>query len=98
MNPSATCVETVMATLKCPHCGSPIPSERTWAQAAVSSLMPAPAIPDMVTQVRCAKCGRVSAARDMRTDTADKLAKAHLGLWIAAVVFVVLALVGLLQR
>ena len=97
MSPSVTCVEKVMATLKCPHCGSPIPSERTWAQAAVSSLMPAPAIPDMATQVRCAKCGHVSAACDMRTDTADKLTKAHLGLWIAAVVFAVWAVVELLR-
>lgn len=87
-----------MATLRCPHCDNPIPSERTWAQAAVSTLMPAPAIPDMATQVRCAKCGHVAAASDMRTGTADKLAKAHLGLWIAGVVLVVWALVEFLQR
>jgi hypothetical protein len=52
----------------------------------------------MATQVRCAKCGHVSAARDMRTDTADKFTKAHLGLLIAAVVFVVWAVVELLRR
>lgn len=87
-----------MATLRCPHCDNPIPSERTWAQAAVSSLMQAPAVPDMATQVRCAKCGRVSAASDLRTDTADTLTKAHLALWIAGVVVVVWALVEFLVR
>lgn len=69
-----------MATLKCHHCGNPVRSERTWAQAAVSSLMPAPAIPDMATQVRCAECGQVSVASDLRSDTADKFGKAHIAL------------------
>ena len=87
-----------MATLKCPHCGNPIGSERTWAQAAVSTLMPAPAIPDMATEVRCAACGRVSAASDMRTETADRLTKPHLAVWIVGVVVVVWAVVELLQR
>ena len=86
-----------MATLKCPHCGNPIASERTWAQAAVSTLMAAPAIPDMATEVRCAKCGRISAASDMRTDTADNLTKPHLVLWIVGVVVVVWAVVEFLQ-
>ena len=86
-----------MATLTCPHCGSPIASERTWAQAAVSTLMAAPAIPDMATEVRCAKCGRISAASDMRTDTADNLTKPHLVLWIVGVVVVVWAVVEFLQ-
>jgi endogenous inhibitor of DNA gyrase (YacG/DUF329 family) len=86
-----------MATLKCPHCGNRIESERTWAQAAVSTLIPASAIPDMATQVRCAKCGRVSAASDLRSDTADKLTKPHLALWIVGVVVVVWAVFELMQ-
>ena len=87
-----------MSTLKCPHCGSPIESGRTWAQAAVSTLMAAPAIPDMATEVRCPKCGRVSTARDVRTETADQFAKAHLGLWLVGVVVLIWAVVGFLQR
>jgi len=99
MKSSATSgVEEVMATLQCPHCGNPIESKRTWAQAAVSTLIPAPAVPDMATQVRCGKCGRVSAASDLRTDTADKLTKPHLALWIVGVVAVLWVLVELLRR
>lgn len=97
-SPATSGVEEAMATLKCPHCGSRIESERTWVQAAVSTLMPAPAIPDMATEVRCAECGRVSAASDLRSDTADRLAKPHLALWIVGVVVVVWAVVELLQR
>lgn len=99
MSSSATSpVEEVMATLKCPHCGGSIESGRTWAQAAVSTLMAAPAIPDMATEVRCSKCGRVSAASNLRTETADQLAKPHLGLWIVGVVVLVWAVVELLHR
>jgi endogenous inhibitor of DNA gyrase (YacG/DUF329 family) len=87
-----------MATLKCPHCGSPIESGRTWAQAAVSTLMAAPAIPDMATEVRCPKCGRVSAASDLRAETADRFAKAHVGLWLVGVVVLIWAVVEFLQR
>ena len=87
-----------MATLKCPHCGSPMGSERTWAQAAVSCLMPAPAIPDMATQLRCAKCGLVSAASDLRTDAADRFGKAHRALWLVVALLLVWALVEFLQR
>lgn len=91
-------LEDEMARLKCPHCGNPIASQRTWAQAAVSTLMAAPAIPDMATQVRCAKCGRVSAASDLRTEAADKLTKPHLAMWILGVAFVAWAVVELFQR
>ena len=34
-----------MASLKCPHCGASLPSQRTWAQTAVSNLIAAPAVP-----------------------------------------------------
>jgi hypothetical protein len=52
----------------------------------------------MATQVRCAKCGRVSAASELRTDIAGKLMKPHLALWIVGVVVVVWAVVELLHR
>ena len=99
MHSSATSgLEDGMARLRCPHCGNPIASERTWAQAAVSTLMAAPAIPDMATQVRCASCGRVSAASDLRADAADKFTTAHRVLWILGAAFVVWAVVELFQR
>ena len=70
-----------MAHLSCPHCGSRIASERTWAQTAVSTLVAAPAVPDMATQVRCPRCGRLSAASDMRVDAAGQATRAPLLLW-----------------
>jgi hypothetical protein len=37
-----------------------------WARSAISLLMPAPAIPDMATQVRCQHCGHLFAEGDVR--------------------------------
>jgi predicted RNA-binding Zn-ribbon protein involved in translation (DUF1610 family) len=62
-----------MASLVCPHCGAAIPTKRSWAEAAVSTLVQAPAVPDMATQVRCTSCGRVSAASDLRHHVADRV-------------------------
>jgi hypothetical protein len=76
-----------MASLFSPHCGSAMPSERTWAQAAVSTLITAPAVADMATQVRCSSCGRVSAASDLRHTAADRFNRARLVGWVVAAVF-----------
>ncbi len=78
-----------MASLKCPHCGASLPSQRTWAQTAVSTLIAAPAVPDMATQVRCDKCGRLSAAGDLRHTAAKGVNASRLLLWIVAMAFVV---------
>lgn len=94
----ASDAEEHMAKLKCPHCGNSIDAERTWAQAALSTLMAAPAIPDMATQVRCTKCGRVSAASDMRTDAAGNRSRLHLAAWFLGVALVVWAVVELFLR
>lgn len=61
-----------MASLQCPHCGASLPGSRSWSQAALSTLLPAPAVPDMSTQVRCNACGRISAAGDLRYTAADR--------------------------
>lgn len=45
-----------MATLQCPNCGARVDSPEGWAKAALSTLMPSPAIPDMATQLRCPRC------------------------------------------
>ena len=55
-----------MAALKCPKCETLFPAHKGWAQAAVSTLMPAPAIPDMATQVRCPHCGHLFAESEVR--------------------------------
>jgi ribosomal protein S27E len=45
-----------VAMLQCPNCGASVSSPESWAKAAVSLLMPAPAVPHMATQVRCQQC------------------------------------------
>jgi endogenous inhibitor of DNA gyrase (YacG/DUF329 family) len=91
-------LEEDMATLKCPHCDAEIDAERTWAQAALSTLMAAPAVPDMATQVRCTNCGRVSTASEMRRDTADTHTKTSLVVWLACVAVFIWAVAQLIQR
>jgi len=81
-----------MASLSCPHCGAVLPSERTWAQAAVSTLIAAPAVPDMATQVRCSSCGRISAASELRHTIADRFNPWGAILWVLAVVLLTWAL------
>lgn len=71
-----------MASLHCPHCGAALPRQDSWAQAAVSTLIPSPAVPDMATQVRCEKCGRVSAASELRHGAAGRIKPSRLVLWL----------------
>jgi hypothetical protein len=71
-----------MASLHCPHCGASMLDQRSWAEAAVSTLVPAPAVPDMATQLRCNACGRVSASGDLRCSVADRFRSKRLFLWL----------------
>lgn len=86
-----------MASLSCPHCGAALPSERTWAQAAVSTLVPAPAVPDMATQVRCSRCGRTSAASELRYTVADRFSRARVLGWAIVALFFAWVLWSLLR-
>ena len=54
-----------MAKMRCPKCGSEVPSKDGWAKAALSTTIAAPAIPDMATQVRCPSCQAVFAQSDV---------------------------------
>lgn len=90
--------EADMAALVCPHCGASMPFERSWAQTAVATLIAAPAVPDMATQVRCPSCGKVSAAGTLRHATADRFrwpARALLVLVAVVLFWAVVELVGL---
>ncbi len=71
-----------MAFLHCPHCGAAMPKGRSWAEVAVATLVPAPAVPDMATQMRCDACGRVSAASDLRHAVADRFHPRRLRPWL----------------
>lgn len=86
-----------MAALRCPHCGGAIPTERTWAQVAVSTLTAAPAVPDMATQVRCEHCGRLSAASDLRVVVADRFVLKKVLVWLALAAVLAASLVGVLH-
>ena len=50
----------------CPKCGTRFPTSDGWAKSAVSLLVPAPAVPDMATQVRCPHCDHLFADGDVR--------------------------------
>ena len=54
-----------MANQECPKCGAHFSSNDDWAKSALSTLMPAPAVRDMATQVRCPKCGHVFAESEV---------------------------------
>lgn len=55
-----------MAKQSCPACGKSFPVETGWANATVALLMPAPAIPDMATQVSCPHCHHVFSNSEVR--------------------------------
>lgn len=48
-----------MAKLQCPACGALVLSHEGWAKAALASLVPAPSVPGMATQLRCPQCQTV---------------------------------------
>lgn len=48
-----------MAKLQCPRCGASVSSPEGWAKSALSTLMPAPSVPGMATQLRCPQCQTV---------------------------------------
>jgi uncharacterized C2H2 Zn-finger protein len=48
-----------MSTLTCRRCETVFPEHDGSAKVAESTLIAAPAVPDMATQVRCPKCGYV---------------------------------------
>lgn len=84
-----------MAHLTCPHCEAELPEARTWDQVAVSTLIAAPAVADMATQVRCPRCGRVSAASDLRVVVADRFALKTVLPWLLLVAAAIMLLAWL---
>lgn len=48
-----------MAKLQCPSCGVLVPAHASWASSALSTLVPAPPVPGMATQLRCPQCETV---------------------------------------
>jgi RNA polymerase subunit RPABC4/transcription elongation factor Spt4 len=54
-----------MAEQTCPKCGTHFLTGEDWAKSAVSLLIPAPAVPDMATQLRCLHCHHLFADSDI---------------------------------
>lgn len=71
-----------MARKHCPHCGAELPASERWAQTALSTLVAAPAVRDMATQVRCPKCEHVLVDSEVRYLRASRLRPAIL-FWLA---------------
>lgn len=72
-----------MPHLRCPRCDATFTADGGWAATALSMLVPAPAVPDMATQVRCPHCGHVFGEGEVR----------YLGeAWSAGLVVLVLVL------
>ncbi len=58
-----------MSTLRCPKCDFKFSDGgvgEDWAKVALSTLMAAPAVPDMATQVRCPNCHHLFTEGDIR--------------------------------
>lgn len=67
-----------MANQTCPKCGGQFPASDILAKAAVSLLVPAPAVRDMATQVRCPHCHRVFADSEVRHLATSQSRVSHL--------------------
>jgi predicted RNA-binding Zn-ribbon protein involved in translation (DUF1610 family) len=55
-----------MGEEECPKCGAHFPTADAWAKSALSTLIAAPAVQDLATEVRCPKCGHVYFEREAR--------------------------------
>jgi uncharacterized C2H2 Zn-finger protein len=86
--PGARITEAQMATLKCPRCDAEFPGGEGWAQSAVSTLIAAPAVRDMATQVRCPKCHHFFAGDDIRLLRSSWSSASNWGLAIVGIVVV----------
>lgn len=81
-----------MAKQTCPKCGTQFSTSEGWGKAALSLLMPAPAVPDMATQVRCPQCQHLFAEiRHLRSF-------APRGSWLLVLVVVTWAIYELFRR
>lgn len=55
-----------MAVQECPKCGARFTDPDGWAKVMLSTLMIAPAVPDLATQVRCPRCHYLFAESEVR--------------------------------
>jgi uncharacterized C2H2 Zn-finger protein len=75
-----------MAQVACPRCDTRFALAGGWAAAAVATLVAAPAVPDMATQVRCPHCQLVFGASDVRHQHPPYAGLRAAALWAVGVV------------
>ena len=81
-----------MAQQECPKCGAQFTASEGWANIAVATLIDAPAIPDMATQVRCPQCQHVFAESEIRYRRSSGLTGSAAALWLLGLGFVIWAI------
>ena len=86
-----------MAEQTCPKCGTQFSTSDGWAKAAVSLLIPAPAVPDMATQVRCPHCQHLFADGEIRHLSSSRSKVFRVLVAVAAVGVVVWAVYQLVK-
>ncbi len=75
-----------MANQECPKCKAVFSTDESsaegWAKSAIATLMPAPAVPDMATQVRCPECGYVFGEGEVRYERAAAKTGTVIAVWL----------------
>jgi uncharacterized C2H2 Zn-finger protein len=59
-------MEVHMTNQECPRCKATFSTNENWTKGTIATLMAAPAVPDMATQMRCPKCGYVFGESEVR--------------------------------
>ena len=86
-----------MADQECPKCGTIFPDDAGWANSAVSTLIIAPAVQDMATQVRCPHCQHRFAESEIRHLWSSRTSGSAAAFWLivaALLVWAVYRLIG----
>jgi len=81
-----------MADQECPKCGARFPASDGWAKSALATLIVAPAVPDMATQVRCPQCRHLFAESEVRYQRASGARASAVALWLLGAGLVIWAI------
>lgn len=73
-----------MSEYDCPKCGTKIKADKDWAKSAVSTLIAAPAVADMATQVRCPTCHHVFSESEVGFQRSSPRSDTLVVLWVLA--------------
>lgn len=71
----------------CPKCGTTFRTSDGWAKTAISLTIPAPAVPDMATQVRCPQCHHLFSDGEVRHLAASRSKVARVLVILACLAF-----------